>query len=169
MSFSTDYNPEVWLNNHGDECYNGSNYNNTITVTINSFQQILNINFNQKNSLTFKTDFGILEALDNAKLNFYKQAIDCESNEKFKRNIQFRIDELTNRPETYIKTFLDNRFLDTALPLHSFKLLDWYNLYNTKYEYIDIIEFIFYLNKLDISQLNYRIENYHDQPEFIFN
>lgn len=152
----------------GGQNFTGENVLKQVTVSINSFEQIQSIKWNTDLTLNFKTDFKILEALDSAKLKLYLQIINQIDSEQVRNNLIFRANQLL--PENRVSIYLKNLKIQNYTLNHEqyIKLLDWYKAYNTKFEYIDIIEFVFYLENLSSDRLDWCLANYQNKPEILF-
>ena len=153
---------------HDSEQFVGKTKNGLVTLTIDSFQNIISINSSViENYYIIKKDFLILEALDDAKLNLYKIIVSQIDAEQVRNNLQFKIEELQNRTKTYIERLVNEEKYFGIKDLE-INLNQWHDLYNSKFEYIDIIEFVFYINNMTKERLIWCLQNYENKPEIIF-
>ena len=158
------------LISHQSESFIGKSRNKLITVTIDSFSNINNIELSDKlDKITFNK-FSILEALDYAKLKLYQTLIKDLDAEQVRNKIQFEIERLHNREFTYIQEFIEQRYLEANSEVQKqiHLLINWYSIYNSKYENIDIIEFVFYLNSMSHDRLSYCMQHYQEKPEIFY-
>lgn len=161
-------NPNILLNDSGDKYFLGQTKNLSVKLAIDERGVIIRIETNFKIGFTYKTDFLILEALDNAKFNLYKYQHSIRPEDNLLSSLVTDLNS-ENRVSTYINNLTEIDLWACGILRDEFdNLLNWYNLYNSKHEHIDIIEFVFYLNNMTEDRLAWCLQNYKEKPEIIY-